>query len=161
MAITWAVVQNASAHNVVISDGDLTVSLSPSGYPGSIQAVHSALFDDSAIAQRLLSDGTIMSTKSDSVPPGMQWPRYLPTDRWQRIGVIDVVLGDDNRASTIINIQPVHETGVSQDQGERWVKSDLRLILDTSARWLEELGDERSQARLIAVRKRLEEIRSL
>lgn len=161
MKITWAVVSNASDHNVVISDGELVLSLSPSGYPGSTQAVHSSLFDDSAIAQRLVSDGTLSVSASESVPPGMQWPRYLPTDRWQRIGVIDVVLGSDERADAVINIAPAQEMGASEDQGKRWLKNDLRNILDVAARWLEELGDERSLTRLGIVRERLEEIRQL
>lgn len=157
----WLAIHNHLPHYLCIEGEDFAFALAPQGYPGDFAVLDREELASHPAIQAQVRRGTVSVVEHDTYPVSSEFPDYLPDDQWARQAVIDVVLAGDSRALSIIHLSPSADEMNSEETVRRWIATELRDILSTAARWLQERGDERSRARLAMVNERLEQIRKM
>lgn len=157
----WVAIHNELPGYLCIEGEDFAITLAPKGYPDDFAVLEREELVSHPAIQAQIRRGTVSVVEHDAYPVSSGFPDYLPDDQWARQAVISVVLAGDDRAESIINLQPAADEMNSEEMVRRWVTTELRNILSIAARWLQERNDDRSIKRLEMVNRRLEQIKKM
>lgn len=162
-AKAWHVLHNISPMWLSLSSEDQMwqAVLAPINYPGSSAVVPEEYVNCRDVLWAINSHGAVLETTTE-YPTQRAFPDYLPSDRWQRAAVVQMVLGSDERFQELVALDPAPMYG---NIGEKrvWLSTDYRTILQAAARWLEQekSGLAYAEQRLKAIHDRLEQIKAL
>jgi len=170
---TYLVVSNETQNRVVVAKHgeaytpDARIILEPKGSQNAVVVVKSGDWKDNPDLLKLIDGGLVAVKESDK--PTVKQPyaprdSELPSDKWQRVGIEDLVKGTDERFKSLIELDTRGEEGVSDGMARQYMRTEYLEILQAAAKWLEnpQMPDTpQNQERLAAIQKRIAEVREI
>jgi len=170
---TYLKVSNETAHRVVVAKHgeaytpDARIILEPKGTQNAVVVVKSDDWKDNPDLLKLIDGGLVAVEKTDK--PTVKQPyaprdSELPSDKWQRVGVEDLVKGTDERFKSLIELDTRGEEGVSDSMARQYMRTEYLEMLQAAAKWLkhDEMPDTpQNRERLAAIEKRISEVREI
>lgn len=146
---------------------DARIILAPKGMQNAVVVVKSDDWKDNRDLLKLVDLGHVSIAETDD--PGYKQPyaprdSELPSDRWHRVAVIDLVTGTDERFSELIELDTRDEEGVSDAMARQYMRTDYLEILQAASKWLdnpEMPKTPQNKKRLAAIKKRIAEVREI
>jgi hypothetical protein len=164
----FIVVENLRKSNLALEHGaSATVqgfSLAPMGQRGHVAVLDVELWQNSPSLRRAEMNGYIRTYRAEEPPEEPYWPSDsdLPTDRNQRMAVINMVTGYENdRVDDLIEMTATREGGGVSDVDGSYMRQKFLPTLRSAEDWLNKLGDKRTKEqnrRLRKIKARIREV---